>query len=127
MVDKVRGEFAKRIVERMHTLGWNQSELGRRAGIGRDNVSGYVRGKNLPNSHHLEKLAAALRVQPSYLLGAAYEERFPALAEDGREVFRSAEIPDQPGYMMVEMKKPLSVEQYRQLLDWLSAERRSKK
>ena len=48
--------------------GWNQSELARRADMGRDNVSGYINGKNLPGPKHLKALANALGVSPDELI-----------------------------------------------------------
>lgn len=100
-MDKHRQDFAKRLAGAMTQKGWNQSELARRADIGRDNVSGYVRGHNLPNSKHLAKLAAALNVPASYLLGAATGDRFPALADDDKPLTELRNLPDKPGYMRV--------------------------
>jgi transcriptional regulator with XRE-family HTH domain len=41
-------EFGKKVQDAMLRRGWNQSELGRRAGLKRDNISCYVRGTTLP-------------------------------------------------------------------------------
>jgi transcriptional regulator with XRE-family HTH domain len=55
--------------------GWNQSELARQAALhteggkfGRDVVSGYLRGRNLPGPSHLQALAMALSVAREDLL-----------------------------------------------------------
>lgn len=71
-----KAEFARRLQQRMVEEGWNQSELSRRASMhldapmGRDNVSGYVRGLHMPGPLHLAALAKALRCQPQDLLPA---------------------------------------------------------
>lgn len=61
-------EFGRRLKSLMLERGWNQSELARYADMGRDNVSGYINGKYLPNAKHLHKLARALHVDPQTLL-----------------------------------------------------------
>lgn len=66
--DVVRREFAKRLQRARVAKGWNQSELARRAGMGRWNISGYERGKNLPYPNALRKLADVLGVDPQELL-----------------------------------------------------------
>jgi len=73
--DDVRKEFAKRLNAEMTAQGINQSELARRASkymesgkFGRDSVSGYVRGVNLPGPVHLSALSQALHVKPSDLV-----------------------------------------------------------
>lgn len=55
--------FARRLWRLMVGQGWNQSELARRSGVGRDMISGYVRGKHLPDPPHAKKLADALGVE----------------------------------------------------------------
>lgn len=76
-------EFGRRLQARMIQLGWNQSELSRRAegylpkpakgqvqghSLGRDRISSYVRGKYLPRPDALEALAKALQCKASDLL-----------------------------------------------------------
>ena len=41
-------EFGKRLYSLMVERGWQQSDLARAAGIGRDSVSTYMRGHSLP-------------------------------------------------------------------------------
>ena len=71
--DELRREFGRRLQAAMVEKGWNQSELGRRAGVSRDNVSNYVRGTNLPGPAIVKRLAEALGVDGAWLLplGAA--------------------------------------------------------
>jgi transcriptional regulator with XRE-family HTH domain len=81
--DALKREFGRRLQERMDDLGWNQSELSRRATewlpkpakgqkqghqIGRDAISNYVRGEHLPRPAQLRALARALECDESDLL-----------------------------------------------------------
>lgn len=76
-------EFGRRVYRLMLAKGWNQSELARQADLQRDSVSVYVRGKSLPTSQNLQKLAAALDVEPDELLPnyveSAVDEDNPSL------------------------------------------------
>lgn len=76
-------EFGRRIYRLMLAKGWNQSELARQAGLPRDSVSVYVRGRSIPTAQSLAKLAAALDVEPDQLLPnmmeSAIDEDDPAL------------------------------------------------
>ena len=66
--EAVRREFGKRLQGLMIDKGWNQSELARRAGFGRDNVSAYIRGISMPGPLHLNALANALNVKPEEIM-----------------------------------------------------------
>lgn len=91
----VYAEFGRRLQARMIALGWNQSELSRRASaylpkpakgqvqghsLGRDRISSYIRGKYLPRPDALEALAKALGCKPSDLLPP---EGVPHVQEEG--------------------------------------------
>ncbi len=65
---EVKEKFARKLQKAMLDKGWNQSELARRAGMGRDNISGYLKGKILPGTKKLKQLADALSLPPSALL-----------------------------------------------------------
>lgn len=56
--------------------GWNQSELARRADIGRDNISRYLNGRHLPTPVHLKKLADAFGVSQDTLCPGDITEIF---------------------------------------------------
>lgn len=62
-----KGPFGDTVRLLMAEKGWNQSELARRAGIGRDNVSRYLNGKHVPTPIHLKRIADALHVSPGIL------------------------------------------------------------
>lgn len=61
-------EFATRVFRLMQAKGWNQSDLARHAGLPRDAVSVYIRGKSLPTPPNLKALAAAFNIDPTELL-----------------------------------------------------------
>jgi len=58
--------LATNLQRRAIDKGWNQSELARQASlhsgkrIGRDSISNYYRGRNMPSPGHLKAMAAAL-------------------------------------------------------------------
>lgn len=91
----VYAEFGRRLQSRMIELGWNQSELARRASAYlpkpapgqkqghefiRDRISHYVRGVRMPRPEGLAVLAKALGVQPADLVppgGVPYAGKTP--------------------------------------------------
>lgn len=79
----IKNEFARRLEARRIELGWNQSELARRASdhlprpvkgqkqghrVGRDQISHYSRGVSLPRPEILRALAMALKCDPKDLM-----------------------------------------------------------
>ena len=99
--ESMKTAFAQRLLTVMRERGWTQSELARRARIGRDNVSGYIRGKNLPGPAILNRLAAALSIGPEELIPMS-ADTLPAgrrptgfslrhLADDGNRVWLQVE------------------------------------
>lgn len=88
-------EFGRRLQARMIQLGWNQSELSRRATaylpkatkgqvqghtLGRDRISSYIRGKYLPRPEALDAIAKALQCKPADLLPPG---GVPSVVEEG--------------------------------------------
>ncbi|NKD45373.1 helix-turn-helix transcriptional regulator [Haematospirillum jordaniae] len=76
-------EFGKRLYRLMLAKGWHQSELARQAGVPRDAVSVYIRGKSLPTPVNLQKLADAIglpaeELLPNHAEGAIDEDELPA-------------------------------------------------
>lgn len=63
-----RQEFGRRLYQRLIDKEWNQSDLGRAAGLGRDSISGYINGKKFPTPLALQKMADALGCAPADLL-----------------------------------------------------------
>jgi transcriptional regulator with XRE-family HTH domain len=66
-------EFGKRLYALMTKKTWTQSELGRAAGLGRDSISTYIRGRSMPSPKGLKKLAVALGVEVEELLPNSFE------------------------------------------------------
>lgn len=75
-------EFGRRLYNLILQRGWSQSDTAREAGLERDKVSVYVRGKSLPTPTNLEKLSKAFGVKPEELLPnyveSAIDEDAPA-------------------------------------------------
>lgn len=61
-------EFGRRLLRSILDRGWNQSELARQAGVGKDAISTYVNGRSFPDPGNLRKIAMALGVEPGSLL-----------------------------------------------------------
>lgn len=61
--DRIKLNIGKRIQDHLYKLGWKQTELAQRSGLGRDSISLYIRGKNLPGPRNLKLVADALGVQ----------------------------------------------------------------
>lgn len=101
---KPKTEFGRRLKSLMLDKGWNQSELARRAEMGRDNVSGYIHGKYLPNSKHLHKLAHALGVDPGSLLPDEGGLPAPKFDDGYLEI---KHVPGQPGVVSVRISRTL--------------------
>lgn len=62
-----RQEFGKRLYHYMLGKRMNQSDLARAAGLGRDSISQYIRGRSVPTPQNLAKLADALGIEPDVL------------------------------------------------------------
>jgi transcriptional regulator with XRE-family HTH domain len=67
----------------MMDKGWNQSDLARSSGLGRDSISTYIRGQTFPEPKNLRKLADSLGTTTHELLPnstlSAIESETPAL------------------------------------------------
>lgn len=87
-------EFGRRLQNLMIEKGWNQSELARRAGLGRDAISTYVRGRSFPEPINLKKVADALSVNPHDLLPNTVEWAMANDEHPALEIKQSATHPD---------------------------------
>lgn len=61
-------DFGTRLFSRMRAKSWNQSDLARATGLGRDSISTYVRGMVFPDAKNIKRLADALGCTPSDLV-----------------------------------------------------------
>ena len=94
-------EFGKRLYTLMREKGWNQSQLAKYAGMGRDNVSQYIRARSFPTPENASKLATALGVKPEELLPNYYES---ALERESPETeYRS--IPNDPDHVWLRINR----------------------
>ena len=58
-----------RLNEAMRLRGMNLSELAERSGLNKSSVSRYLSGNMIPRSNAIEKMAVALTVSPTWVLG----------------------------------------------------------
>lgn len=81
--EKIKMNIGRRIQEKLFEIGWKQADLARESGLGRDSISLYIRGKNLPGAQSLKSVADALGCTPEDLapeLHAATRQRLPDFA-----------------------------------------------
>ena len=95
--------------------GLNQSELARRAGIGRDSVSTYIRGRSFPEPKALAGMAKALGVTPQELLpntvAAAIDSDTPSL--------ELKESTGHPGKMWMRLNRLVTTKQALKIMEIL--------
>lgn len=60
---------SERIREALEIRGMKQSELVEKTGIGKSSISTYISGNYLPKQKNLHKIASALNVSESWLMG----------------------------------------------------------
>lgn len=108
-------EFGRRLQRLLVERGLNQSELARRAGVGRDSISTYIRGRSFPEPKALSKVAGALGVSPQELLpntiATAIDRDQPSL-----EVKESTE---HPGKMWMRLNRLVTTKQALQIMEIL--------
>jgi transcriptional regulator with XRE-family HTH domain len=72
-------DIGRLIRERREQLGWSQSELGVRFGVGQTAISYYEAGKRSLSAAELIRMARLLGVQPDYF----FDSRSGTSTEDG--------------------------------------------
>ena len=99
-----RQEFGRNLWQLLIKRGMTQSDLARASGLGRDSISGYVRGRNLPEPTSAKALADAL--------GVTVEDLYPGSVEraiDGElPGFHMTEIAGHPGKAWVRLNRSMS-------------------
>jgi transcriptional regulator with XRE-family HTH domain len=98
-------EFGKRLYRLMLGKGWSQSELARQAGLPRDAISVYIRGKSLPTAVNLAALAKTFGVQEYELLPNHAES---AIDEDN-PAFEMKVSPSAPNVAWVRVNRMVSL------------------
>jgi transcriptional regulator with XRE-family HTH domain len=106
-------EFGKRVYAKIVELGITQSELARRAGLGRDSISQYIRGRSIPTPVNLGLLAKGLGVKAEDLY-PDYEERAYTMEELSQEM---RAVPGDPDHMWVKINMKLPVEKAMQIFN----------
>lgn len=99
----VKSEFAKRLYHAILERGWNQSEFARHAGLNRDAISTYVRGKSFPSPQALAAMANVLNMRPEQLLPNYFE----AAANKVEPTIEIKEVPGGEGYMWLKLNMRL--------------------
>ena len=103
-------DFGRNLEARMHGKNWNQSDLARAAGVGRDSISTYIRGLVMPDPKNLVRLADALGCTVPDLL----PERATELPEKA-----SFELRQTDEGVFVRINKPVTIEQAAKIFDIL--------
>jgi transcriptional regulator with XRE-family HTH domain len=99
-----RQEFGRNLWHMLLKRGMTQSDLARASRLGRDSISGYVRGRNLPEPKSAKALADAL--------GVTIEELYPGSAERAIDselpVFHMTQVAGHPGKAWVRLNRSMS-------------------
>ena len=72
------GSFAQRLRDAMQSAGLKAVDLHERTGISKASISEYLSGNYEPKQKNVYRLAEALHVAPSYLMGLSEHEPAPA-------------------------------------------------
>jgi transcriptional regulator with XRE-family HTH domain len=87
-------EFGRRLQQLMLRKEWNQSDVARKADLGRDAISMYIRGKSFPEPKNLAKLARAFGMTAAELLPNAEIRAIDADQLPMLEIKQAANHPD---------------------------------
>lgn len=61
--------FSERLRHALAHAGLTQSELSKKADIGRPSISAYLKGEYMPNQNRIKLIADTLQVDPGWLMG----------------------------------------------------------
>lgn len=101
-------EFGRRLMQLMLDKGWNQSDLARAAGLGRDAISTYVRGRSFPEPRSLRSLADALGTNTETLLPNSVVMAIDADTAPMLEIKQAAGHPDR---VFIRVNRMVTLEQ----------------
>ena len=114
-----RQEFGRDLWALMLRRGMSQSDLARRAGLGRDSISGYVRGRNLPEPRNAKKMADAL--------GVTVHELYPGATENAMDTEHPAiemrQAVGQPGKAWLRVNRLVSFSTAAKIVALLEADK----
>lgn len=114
-IELVRKEFATRLQRALQQRKWRQVDLACAAGIGRDSVNSYIRGRMLPGQDKLEKIAKALRMEPQELMPS----RSKMLAERESPPLEIRQSSEGPGKVRIKVNQEMTLDQASRILDVL--------
>ena len=116
-------QFGAKLQSMLLERGLKQAELARKAKMGRDSVSVYIRGRSLPGPTHLHKLATALGVDADELLPGVVDSSVARTG--GRSPLRIEEIPGKPSRAWLHVEREVSYDTAMAVLALLNKERGS--
>ncbi|MGQ7249046.1 helix-turn-helix domain-containing protein [Halomonas sp. V046] len=111
--ERLKQHVQSLVLATMKRHDWSQSDLARRAGMPRNNISLYARGRSIPSYEHAVKLSRVLRVDPAELTGIA-EAQERAGEDDVVDVKSTAN-----GKYLLSLRKELSSSQLTRFLELL--------
>lgn len=113
-------EFGRRLMKLMLDRGWNQSDLARAAGLGRDAISTYVRGRSFPEPRSLRSLADALGVTTDELLPNSVTLAMDADTSPMLEIKQAAGHPDR---VFIRINRMVSLQQAAEIFNIIKGEK----
>lgn len=96
-------EFGARLKTYLRSKNWNQSDLARATGLGRDSISTYISGSVRPTPKNLVKIATALGCTPADLMPEAL------YVDTDRTVLEMHQLPD--GLVQLRIVKAVTLDQ----------------
>lgn len=100
-----RQDFGNRLYKALRKKRWNQSDLARHSGLGRDSISQYIRGRSVPSPKNLTKLADALGIEDEVLF-PNYDAQANAIEEPTFQI-KSIDSDAEHVWVRINMKLPL--------------------
>ncbi len=115
----IRLEFGRRLRKALQDKGWKQIDLANATDIGRDSISGYTRGRVLPDNDRLSVICKALGQRP--------EELVPHYGMDERtaDLMPALEVKqaDQAGMAWIRVNQMVSLDQVSRIMEILTTKK----
>lgn len=111
-----KAEFGRKLHNLITERGWNQSELARRCGLGRDAISTYIRGRSFPEPKNLKLIADTLGMDASELLPNSLESQ---ITKDEAPTFEIKQSAAHPGKVWLRVNQAVSFKQAGEIMEIL--------
>lgn len=111
----IRLEFGRRLREALQNKGWKQIDLANETDIGRDSISGYTRGRVLPDNDRLAVICKALGTTPEKLVPHYGQDEKAADLMPALEVKQA----DAEGMVWIRVNQTVSLEQASRIMEIL--------